>query len=166
MCVFFLHSVCLFFVSEPQIYSPQTERHRDQIKSHTSGLVSAASYETAEENQVERNSLDQKSCSCYTSVEGRNRCLSVGTVEETKRNSFDKTLPGGSPEDRGPGIFMLHDFCCFSSSSLHLSRSLVRDSGRKPSSTKKSFGNNHWSGRLAVSELSQQKMCFRICKRN
>jgi hypothetical protein len=44
----------------PQIYSPQTKRHRDQIRSHTSSLVSAASYETAEENQVERNLLDQK----------------------------------------------------------------------------------------------------------
>ena len=32
------------------------------------------------------------------------------TVEETKRNSFDKTLPGSWPEDRGPGTFMLNDF--------------------------------------------------------
>ena len=27
-----------------------------------------------------------------------------------QRNSFDKTLPGGAPEDRGPGTFMLNDF--------------------------------------------------------
>ena len=56
------------------------------------------------------------------------------TVEETKKNSFDKKLPGGSPDDRGSGTFMLNDlYMCvlfFFSSSLHLSRSLVRDSGR------------------------------------
>jgi len=43
------------------VQSTDETAHRDQIKSHISGLASAASYETAEENQVERNSLDQKS---------------------------------------------------------------------------------------------------------
>ena len=53
-------------------------------------------------------------------------------------NSFDIKLPGDMPGERGSGTFMLNDSCCFSStsSSLHLSRSLVRDSGRKPSKLK------------------------------
>ena len=55
--------MCLFFVSEPQIYSPKTERHRDQIKSltHQASSPQPRTRHSGRKPSVVRNSLDQKS---------------------------------------------------------------------------------------------------------